>query len=176
MLHRIESRSRFWDSLLIIVLEITLFIKKIHYWILEIPFKKLLSILRSWYCSVPLTGIISFAILFWILNCNLPLAIFLGAFAAFTMVGPYVLNTDDFNIAEKFCDKSQKISEYLFKTSIIGLAFYITGWFDGHQILQLFSWPLLIVSIVLYALSGLGQWSITWARYEEDRDADAWYY
>jgi|GEM_PF-4416603 len=181
--HRFESpRSHFWDSFLIIVLEITLFIKKACNWLLEIPLKKANKLIklvkgwRDWYWKVPITGIVAFAILFWVLNCNLPLAIFLGAFAAFTTVGPYVFNTDDFNTAEKFCDKTQRVAEILIKLSLLGIAFDITGWFDGHQILQLFSWPLLIVSIVLYALSGLGQWSIAWARYEEDRDADAWYY
>ena len=162
--HRFESRSHFWDSLLIIVLEITLFIKKACNWLLEIPLKKanklikLVKSWRDWYWKVPATGIVAFAILFWIFKINLAPAIFLAAFTAFLVTGPYVFNTERVSRLIRFVESSMTISIILFVIFLIGLALKIFGWpnFIDRSVCEAFVWPMLITSSVLFIVSAFG--------------------
>jgi hypothetical protein len=171
MTNRFESRSHFWDSLLTFILVVSLFIKRAHGWLLEISLKKanklikLVKSWRDWYWKVPLTGIVTFAILFFGFG-HLATSIFLAVFAAYLVLGPYVLNTGDYTKATKFCDVNLKIAETSFFVSLVGIIANHGLWISG-EFWQVFSWPLLVTSLILFIFSAAGDVGIALTLSEE---------
>lgn len=113
------------------------------------------------YWTVPTIGI-TVLVLLWLCDISLAKTIFWGIFAAFTVVGYHVFETHNFSRIGRFCDINEKISKILFLVSLVGLIFQYAHWLNG-EFWQLFSWPLMTASVVLFVLSILGQIAVSTA-------------
>lgn len=137
----IKMWMRFWNLIVLTVKFI------LHYW------------------AVPVAGI-AISVLLWLCDVSLAKIIFWGIFAAFTVVGEYILETNNYVRAGKFCDITVKAAIILFLLSVVGILVKYAHLLNG-EFWQVLAWPLFSATIILFILSLFGQLGVSMAIYEK---------